>query len=86
MESHKAIIPCERCENSRKLHQIKTHLMTTLIICCRNTYMSENLVIRCRNTCVSENLCVFFLTKCRIHVNYQNSNSFFLSCSTGLII
>ena len=32
MESHKAIIPCERCENSSKLHQIKTHLMTPLVI------------------------------------------------------
>ena len=63
MESHRGIIPCERCENSCKLHQIKTHLMTPL-------------VIRCRNTCVSENLCVFF-TKCRIHVNYQNLNSLF---------
>ena len=47
MENHKAIIPCERCENSSKLHQIKTHLMTPL-------------VIRCKNTCVSEKLCVFF--------------------------
>ena len=64
MESHKVIIPCERCENSSKLHQIKTHLMTPL-------------VIRCRNTCVSENLWVFFSHKCRIHVNYQNLNSFF---------
>ena len=77
MESHKAIIPCERCENSSKLHQIKLHLMTPLII-------------RCRNTCVSENVCVcvwfFFLTKCRIHVNYQNLISSLFSCSTGLII
>ena len=63
MESHKAIIPCERCENSSKLHQIKTYLMTPL-------------VIRCKDTCVSEKLRVFF-TKCRIHVNYQNLNSFF---------
>ena len=62
MDSHKAVIPCERCENSSKLHQIKTHLMTPL-------------VIRCRNTCVSEFF--FFFTKCRIHVNYQNLNSFF---------
>ena len=44
-ESHKTIIPCERCENSSKLHQIKTHFMT-------------HLIIRCRNTCVSENFCV----------------------------
>ena len=43
MESHKALIPCERCENSRKLHQIKTHLMTPLVIRCRNTCVSENL-------------------------------------------
>ena len=66
MESHKAIIPCERCENSSKLHQIKTHLMTPL-------------VIRCRNTCVSENLWRGggFLTKSRIHVNYQNLIFFF---------
>ena len=65
MESHKVIIPCERCENSSKLHQIKTHLMTPLVICCKNT-------------CVSEKLCCFFfLTKCRIHVKYQNLNSFF---------
>ena len=47
MENHKAIIPCERCENGSKLDQIKTHLMTPL-------------VIRCKNTCVSDNLCVFF--------------------------
>ena len=45
-ESHKAIIPCERCENRSKLHQIKIHFMTPL-------------VIPCSNTCVSENLCVF---------------------------
>ena len=63
MESHKTIIPCERCENSSKLHQIKTHLMTPLDI-------------RCKNTCVLEKLC-FFSTKCRIHINYQNLNSFF---------
>ena len=63
MQSHKAIILFKRCENNSKLHQIKTHLMTPL-------------VIRCRNTCVSENLWGFFLTKCRIHVNYQNLNSF----------
>ena len=63
MESHKAIIPCERCENCSKLHQIKTHLMTPL-------------VVHCKNTRVSENVCVFFSTKCRIHVNYQNLNSF----------
>ena len=64
MESHKVIIPCERCENSSKLHQIKTHLMTPLVICCKNT-------------CVSEKLWVFFSSrKCRIHVNYQNLNSF----------
>ena len=63
MESHKAIILCESCESSSKLHQIKTHLMTPL-------------VIRCKNTCVSEKLCVFSI-KCRIHVNYQNLNSFF---------
>ena len=50
MESHKAIIPYERCENSSKLHQIKTHLMT-------------HLVIRCRNTCVSENLWGFFFSQ-----------------------
>ena len=72
MESHKAIIPCEKCENSSKLYKIKTQLMTPL-------------VIRCKNTCVSEKLC-FFATKCRINVNYQNLNSFFFSCSTGLII
>ena len=65
MESHKAIIPCERCENSSKLHQIKTHLMTSLVIRCKNL------------TCVSEKLCCFFSTKCRIHVNYQYLNSFF---------
>ena len=65
MESHKAIIPYERFENSSKLHHIKTHLMTPL-------------VIRCRNTCVSENLWGGgVLTKCRIHVNYQNLNSSF---------
>ena len=46
-ETQKAIIPCERCENSSKLRQIKSHFMTPLII-------------RCRNTCVSENMCVFF--------------------------
>ena len=73
MEIHKAIIPCERCENSSKLHQIKPHFMTSL-------------VSDCRNTCVSENLCVFFFTKCNIHVNYQNLNSSFFSCSSGLII
>ena len=50
MESHKAIIPCERCENSSKLHQIKTHLMTPL-------------VIPCKNTCVSEKLCCFFFSQ-----------------------
>ena len=77
MESHKAIIPCERCENSSKLHQIKLHLMTPLIVRCRNTCVSENVCV-----CV----CVFFLTKCRIHVNYQNLISSLLSCSTGLII
>ena len=43
MESHKVIIPCERCENSSKLHQIKTHLMTPLVICCKNTCVSEKL-------------------------------------------
>ena len=64
MESHKVIIPCERCANSSKLHQIKTHLMTPLVICCKNT-------------CVSENLWGFLFTKCRIHVKYQNLNSFF---------
>ena len=42
MESHKAIIPCERCENSSKLHQIKTHLMTPLVIRCRNTCVSDS--------------------------------------------
>ena len=42
MESHKAIIPCERCENSSKLHQIKTHLMIPLVIRCTNTRVSEN--------------------------------------------
>ena len=41
MESHKAVIPCERCENSSKLHQIKTHLMTPLVIRCRNNRVSE---------------------------------------------
>ena len=66
MEIHKAIIPCERCENSSKWHQIKTHFMTPLVICCRNT-------------CVRKFVCVceFFFTKCNIHVNYQNLNSFF---------
>ena len=73
MECHKAIIPCERCENSSKLHQIKTHLMTPL-------------VIHCRNTCVSVKFVGGFLTKCSIHINYQNLNSFFFSRSTGLII
>ena len=73
MESHKAIIPCERCENSSELHQIKTHLMTPL-------------VIRCRNTCVSVKFVGFFLTKCSINVNYQNLNSFIFSRSLGLII
>ena len=48
MESHKELIPCERCENSSKLHQIKTYLMTPL-------------VIRCRNTCVLE-ICVCFFS------------------------
>ena len=43
MESHKVIIPSERCENSSKLHQIKTHLMTPLVICCKNTCVSEKL-------------------------------------------
>ena len=37
MESHKVIIPCERCENSSKLHQIKTHLMKPLVVHCKNT-------------------------------------------------
>ena len=41
MESHKAIIPSERCENSSKLHQIKTHFMTPLVIRCRNACVSE---------------------------------------------
>ena len=72
MESHKAIIPCERCENSSKLHQIKTHLTTPLVIRCK--------IPECQKSCV------FFSTKYRIHVNYQNLNSFFFSCSTGLII
>ena len=43
MESHKAIIPCERCENSSKLHQIKTHFMKPLFIRLKNTFVSENL-------------------------------------------
>ena len=47
------------------MHQIKTHLMTPLDI-------------RCRNTCVSVKF-VFFLTKCSIHVNYPNLNSFFFT-------
>ena len=74
MESHKAIIPCERCENSSKLHQIKTHLMTPL-------------VIRCRNTCVSENLCVFFFFhKMKNPCKLSEFEFFLFSCSTGLII
>ena len=40
-ESQKAIIPCERCENSSKLRQIKSHFMTPLIIRCRYTRVSE---------------------------------------------
>ena len=64
MESHKVIIPCERCENSSKLHQIKTHLMTPLVICCKK-YLCVRKVVG------------FFFTKCRIHVKYQNLNSFF---------
>ena len=43
MESHKAIIPCERCENSSKLHQIKTHLMTPLVIVVK--YLSVRKVV-----------------------------------------
>ena len=43
MESHKAIIPCESSENSSKLRQIKTHLMTPLVIRCRNARVSQNL-------------------------------------------
>ena len=65
MESHKVIIPCERCENSSKLHQIKTHLMTPLVICCK-------LIPVCQKSC---GFC--FFTKCRIHVKYQNLNCFF---------
>ena len=65
MESHKGIIPCERCENSSKLHQIKTHRMTPLL------FVVEIPV--CQKICGG----FFSLTKCRIHVNNQNLNSFF---------
>ena len=54
MERHKAIIPCERGENSSKLHTF----YDTLDYLCRNTCVSENLL-----------LLFFFLTKCSININ-----------------
>ena len=47
MESHKAIIPSERCENSSKLHQIKTHLMTPLVICVEMSVCQNFLFTKC---------------------------------------